>query len=147
MGTLQRTGLVLGHTWNSPNTLIGLLFGLGGRVRPDRANRVFVVDGGWMVAIFRRLGYAGMCVGDVVLCAFDLPNHAPNIYAHELVHAAQGRLLGPLYLPLTLFGYFWGFCACPRDAHDASPLEIWADVASGNGSRNRYLYRLRASRS
>jgi hypothetical protein len=123
-----------------------MLFGLGGRFSWDVDNRVFIVDGGWMVSIFQRLGYAGMCVGDVVLCAFDLKNSAPAIYAHELIHAIQGRLLGPLYLPLTLLCYAIGFCLCPADAHDASPMELWADIASGNAKKNRYLFRLRERR-
>ena len=134
---------ILGHLWSLPNTLIGIVFALGGRIRLDRANRVFVVQDGWMVAIFRRLGYAEMCVGDVVLCAYDLPARSPGVYKHELVHATQARILGPLYLPLTLIGYTYGFLIFPRNGHDASPLEIWADVASGNADYNGYLqYRL-----
>ncbi|GAB4466097.1 MAG: hypothetical protein OHK0029_37210 [Armatimonadaceae bacterium] len=141
------SGLVwMGYLWNAPNTVVGLIFGLGGSFRWDGENRVFVVLGGWMAAIFARLGYAGMCVGDVVLCAFDLPTQSPKTYAHELIHAEQGRLLGPLYLPVTVLGYIWGFIVCPREAHDASPMEIWADVASGNAARNRYL-QLRRNRS
>lgn len=131
--------LYLGHLWALPNTLIGLFFGLGGRFRVDRVNRVFVVEGGWMVYLFSRLRYAGMCVGDVVLCAYDLPRRSPGIYRHELVHATQSRLLGPLYLPLTLIGYAWGKLIFPRNGHDASPLEVWADISSGNAEYNAYL--------
>lgn len=134
---------LLGHLWSLPNTLIGLLFGIGGRVRVDQPNRVFVFDGGWMVAIFRRLGYAGMCVGDVVLCAYNLE---PAVYRHELVHATQARLLGPLYLPLTLLGYALGLILCPSNPHDGSPLEVWADTASGNGEWNAYLRSRRGRR-
>jgi hypothetical protein len=132
--------------WALPNTLVGLLFGVGGRFRWDRENRVFVVLGGWMVAIFRRLGFAGMCVGDVVLCAYDLPVRSPGIYRHELVHATQARLLGPLYLPLTLLGYALGVLLCPRCPHDGSPLEVWADLASGNADTNAYLRRRRQTK-
>lgn len=137
---------LLGHFWALPNTIIALLFALGGRVRLDRANRVLVVDGGWMVAIFKRLGYAGMCVGDVVLCAYDLPGQMPGIYRHELVHATQSRLLGPLYLPLTLLFYAYGYLRFPANGHDASPLEIWADVASGNARNNAWLRARSAAR-
>jgi len=135
--------MVLGHLWSLPNTVIGLLFGLGGRYRFDRANRVFVVRGGGVVWLFDRLGYAGMCVGDVVLCAYDLPTRSPGVYRHELVHATQARLLGPFYLPLTLIGYALGFFLYRANPHDASPLEIWADIASGNASSNAYLWHLR----
>ncbi|MDX1931039.1 MAG: hypothetical protein SFU56_00390 [Capsulimonadales bacterium] len=135
--------LRIGHLWSLPNTLIGLTFGVGGEYGIDRRNRVVRVRGGWMVSIFRRLGYIGMCVGDVVLYAGDLPTDYPAVYRHELVHAVQGRIFGPFYLPLTLAGYLLGFLLAPREAHDASPLEIWADLASGNGHRNRYLRRFR----
>lgn len=129
---------MIGHVWSLPNTLIGLVFGIGGRFEADLENRVFVVAGGWMAGIFGKLGYAGMCVGDVVLCAVPL---SMNIYRHELVHAVQGRILGPLYLPLTLLGYLYGWIRFPQNAHDASPLEVWADVASGNARSNAYLNR------
>ncbi len=136
-----------GHLWALPNTLVGLLFGMGGAFSVDRKNHVFVVRGGWMARLFGRLRYAGMCVGDVVLCApgYDLPRDYPRIYAHELVHATQARLFGPLYLPLTFVCYVIGFVRSPKHAHDASPLEIWADVASGNKERNAYLREQRDS--
>ena len=126
---------MIGHLWSLPNTLIGLLFGVGGRFEIDVENRVFVVTGGWMAGIFGKLGYAGMCVGDVVLCAGPL---SMGVYRHELVHAVQARILGPLYLPLTLLGYAYGYLRFPKNAHDASPLEVWADVKSGNAHTNEF---------
>ncbi len=134
--------MILGHLWSLPNTLVGLLFAFGGRGRFDAQNRVLLVTGGWMAAIFTRLGYAGMCVGDVVLCGGPLPI---GVYRHELVHARQARLLGPLYLPATLLGYAWGYLVFPQNGHDASPLEIWADRASGNAAHNAFLNRRDAS--
>lgn len=128
--------LFLGQLWSLPNTLVGLFFGLGGQFSWDGANRVVVVQGGWVAATFGRRFFAGMCVGDVVLCSQKL---SKSIYQHELVHAHQGRLLGPLYLPLTLLGYAWGYLRFPQNGHDASPLEIWADRASGNAQNNAYL--------
>jgi hypothetical protein len=126
----------LGHLWSLPNTLIGLFFGLGGHYTLDRANRVFVVDGGWIAETFGRRYFSGMCIGDVVICSQKLSD---AIYRHELVHATQGRILGPLYLPLTLLGYTWGYLVFPQNGHDASPLEIWADRVSGNAESNAYL--------
>ncbi|MBB6049037.1 hypothetical protein [Armatimonas rosea] len=128
--------LLLGHLWSLPNTVIGLFFGLGGRLSWDRENRVFLIDGGWVAASFGRRYFSGMCIGDVVICSQKLSD---NIYRHELVHALQGRLLGPLYLPLTLLGYAWGYIVFPKNGHDASPLEVWADRASGNAASNAYL--------
>lgn len=127
---------VLGHLWSLPNTLIGLFFGLGGRYRWDAAHAVVVVDGGWVAESFGRRYFAGMCIGDVILCSQKL---SERLYRHELVHALQGRILGPLYLPLTLIGYAWGYLRFPQNGHDASPLELWADLASGNEQHNAYL--------
>ncbi len=128
--------LLIGHFWSLPNTLVGLFLGLGGRFSWDRANRVFVVHGGWVAEIFGRRYFSGMCVGDVVICSQKL---SEAIYQHELVHATQGRILGPLYLPLTLIFYVWGYIIFPENGHDASPLEVWADRASGNAAHNAYL--------
>ncbi len=129
---------MIGHLWSFPSTLIGLFFGLGGTVLLDPRNRVLVITGGWMATIFSRFGFAGMCVGDVILCARPL---STGIYRHEVIHAIQGRILGPLYLPLTLLGYLYGFIIFPKNGHDASPLEVWADKASGNAPSNQYLQR------
>jgi hypothetical protein len=138
---------LLGHVWALPNTVVGAVFGLGGAFRLDRTNRVLVVEGGWMAGIFRRRGFAAMCVGDVVLAPVGLLADKPRIYRHELVHATQARLFGPLYLPLTLAGYALGLLLCPRNPHDGSPLEIWADQASGNGDTNTFLADRAARRS
>jgi hypothetical protein len=126
----------LGHLWSLPNTLVGLLFGIGGRYVWQAEHRVFFVQGGWMVRIFSSFGFAGMCVGDVVLFRHPLPEW---ILRHELVHAVQARILGVLYLPLTVLGYALGVFLCPKNPHDGSPLEIWADTASGNRDKNTFL--------
>ena len=59
-----------------------------------------------------------------------------------VAHARQGRLTGIFYLPLTLVCYLYGFLRYPMDihhAHDASPMELWADIWSGNEDRNLIL--------
>jgi hypothetical protein len=130
---------LLGHVWTLPNTLIALLFGLGGKYGWDTDNEVAVIVGGWVPAIFTQLGYAGMSIGDVILGAEDLRAAHPRIYQHELVHTTQSRLFGPLYLPLTIICYAIGFCRFRENPHDGSPLEIWADQASNNAPWNAYL--------
>jgi len=85
------------------------------------------------------LGYAGMCIGEIVFISQEL---SPSTFRHEVAHAQQGRLTGIFYLPLTLLGYLYGFLRYPRDmhkAHDASPMEIWADIWSDNEERNLIL--------
>jgi hypothetical protein len=96
-----------------------------------------------MPAIFTRLGYAGMSIGDVVLGGEDLRVGHPHTYRHELVHTTQSRLFGPLYLPLTIVCYVIGFCRFRENPHDGSPLEVWADQSSGNAQWNAYLCRHR----
>jgi hypothetical protein len=107
----------------------------------DRAHDAWFVRGGWLATLNARFGYGGIALGDVVLSVHDLPREHPATYRHELVHVRQARLLGPFYLPATVLGYALGFLRFPADPHDASPLEVWADVASGNADRNRFLRR------
>jgi hypothetical protein len=130
---------ILGHIWNIPNTAISLLLSAGGKLAVDRGNRVIIVRGSVTGKVLGRFGYAGMCIGDIVFVSQEL---SPSTFCHEVAHAKQGRLTGIFYLPLTLLGYLYGFLRYPRDmhkAHDASPMEIWADIWSGNEERNLIL--------
>jgi hypothetical protein len=135
-----KTGLMLlGHLWNLPNTAIALIMAIGGTLSVDRESRVIVVRGSLTGKVLGRFGYAGMCIGDIVFISQEL---SPSTFRHEVAHAKQGRLTGIFYLPLTLLGYLYGFLRYPRDmhkAHDASPMELWADISSGNEERNLIL--------
>lgn len=131
--------LILGHSWNIPNTILALLLAVGGKFSVDPRNRVIIVRHSLMGKILGRLGYAGMCIGDIIFISQEL---SPSTFRHEVTHAQQGRLTGIFYLPLTLLGYLYGFLRYPRDmhkAHDASPMELWADIWSDNQDRNLIL--------
>jgi hypothetical protein len=131
--------MILGHLWNLPNTAFALIMATGGKLSVDRENRVIVVRGSLTGKVLGRFGYAGMCIGDIVFISQEL---SPSTFRHEVAHAQQGRLTGIFYLPLTLLGYLHGFLSYPRDmhkAHDASPMELWADIWSGNEERNLIL--------
>ena len=146
MGMMQSVDAILlnvtlwmGHLWNIPNTAIALLLTVGGKLSLDRDNRVIVVRGSLTGKVLGRCGYAGMCIGDIIFISQEL---SPSTYRHEVVHARQGRLTGIFYLPLTLLGYMYGFLRYPMDihrAHDASPMELWADIWSDNEERNLIL--------
>jgi hypothetical protein len=130
---------ILGHIWNIPNTAFALLISAGGKLSIDYENRVIIVRGSITGKVLGRFGYAGMCIGDIVFVSLEL---SPSTFRHEVAHAQQGRLTGIFYLPLTLLGYLYGFLRYPRDihkAHDASPMEIWADIWSDNQDRNLIL--------
>ena len=146
MGMMQSVHAILlnvtqwmGHLWNLPNTAIALVMAIGGKLSVDRENRVIVVRGSLTGKILGRFGYAGMCIGDIVFISQEL---SPSTYRHEVAHARQGRLTGIFYLPLTLVCYLYGFLRYPMDihrAHDASPMELWADIWSGNEECNLIL--------
>ncbi len=146
MGMMQsvqtsfRTAIqIVGQLWNLPNTAIALIMAIGGTLSLDRENHVIVVRGSLTGRVLERFGYAGMCIGDIVFISQEL---SPSTFRHEVAHARQGRLTGIFYLPLTLIGYLYGFLRYPRDihrAHDASPMELWADIWSGNEDRNLIL--------
>ena len=129
----------IGHLWSLPNTFVSLILAVGGRLSIDRVNRVIVVRGSLIGKVLGRFGYAGMCIGDIIFISQELSR---STYRHEVAHARQGRLTGIFYLPLTLLGYLYGFLRYPWDihrAHDASPMELWADIWSGNEDSNLIL--------
>ena len=131
--------MLFGHLWNLPNTAIALIMAIGGKLSIDRENRVIIVRGSITGKVLGRFGYAGMCIGDIVFISQEL---SPSTFRHEVAHAKQGRVTGVFYLPLTLLGYLYGFLRYPRDihkAHDASPMELWADIWSDNQERNLIL--------
>jgi hypothetical protein len=135
--------IILGHLWNIPNTAIALIMATGGTLAIDRENRVIVVRGSLTGRVLGRCGYAGMCIGDIIFISQEL---SPSTYRHEVAHARQGRLTGIFYLPLTLVCYLYGFLRYPMDihrAHDASPMELWADIWSANQEGNLILVRRR----
>ncbi len=115
---------MLGHLWNVPNTLLGLLGGLGGRRRWDRQARVCEVVGGWLVGVLRRQGLAAaITLGDVIIYADKAMVTA--LREHEMVHVRQYRAWGPLFLPA--YGlealYQW---ARTRDGYRNNRFEVAA---------------------
>jgi hypothetical protein len=131
--------MLFGHLWNLPNTAIALIMAIGGKLSINRENRVIIVRGSITDKLLGRFGYAGMCIGDIVFVSQEL---SPSTFRHEVAHAKQGRVTGVFYLPLTLLGYLYGFLRYPQDihkAHDASPMELWADIWSDNQDRNLIL--------
>ncbi len=130
---------ILGHIWNIPNTAFALLISAGGKLSIDHDNRVIIVRGSITGKVLGRFGYVGMCIGYIIFISQEL---SPSTFRHEVTHAQQGRLTVVFYLPLTLLGYLYGFLRYPRDmhkAHDASPMELWADIWSDNHDRNLIL--------
>lgn len=111
--------------WASPNTLIGLVFGLlllplGARFRR--------VDGVLEIAAMRRLPrrrwpFAAITLGHVIL-----GTHAQDLErlrAHELVHVRQCERWGPLFLPAYLLAGVWQWVR-GRDAYWDNPFEVEA---------------------
>jgi hypothetical protein len=90
---------ILKYLWASPNTLLGLLFAIGGNVRlvdgvfeiHNRLTR-FVLDN----SIFCR-GAAAMTLGHVVI-GQDLLTLAQS-RSHERIHVRQYESFGPLFIP------------------------------------------------
>jgi hypothetical protein len=91
---------VLGKTWASPTTMVGLLLGalglmLGG-TRPRLRNNALEFCGNRLIAPFT----SAVTIGHVICYASRDPD--PRIQLHELQHTYQAELLGPLYLPLHI---------------------------------------------
>ena len=101
--------LLLKYIWVSPNTLLGLLFALAGRVTGGRlavVEGVIEASGGVGRFILRRLpfvrgGAAAITVGHVVIAQSQAD--LDRTRAHERVHVRQYERWGPLFLPATTF--------------------------------------------
>lgn len=103
----------LAYAWASPNTLLGLLFGLLSFQRPRVAHGVVVFDRRvrgfvWTLHLFRR---SAMTYGHVVLANRPVER---GLLSHELHHVRQYERLGPLYIPLyVIIWIFTGYRGHP----------------------------------
>ncbi len=106
--TMPKVGLPLlpAMLWNSGNSLLGLLGGLGGRPSWDKADFMLEISGGWLTFLLSRAGWASaITLGDVVL--YQGRELIPVLHAHERVHVRQGRLWGPFFLPAYVLESAW----------------------------------------
>lgn len=97
------TGIILGHVWTLPNTVVGLLAALLGGAKLARFERgalIFVAGerGAWRWWFDH--GWAGITIGGVIVFSNHAQSVSPWLTRHELRHWFQYRLLGPLFLPV-----------------------------------------------
>ena len=109
------------YLWASPNTVLGILFGLLAFQRPRLVRGVLLFDGpprGFTAGLrlFRR---AAVTFGHVVLGNRPVEG---RLLAHERHHVWQYERLGPLYLPIYLL--VWVFTGYRRH-----PFELAAKLA------------------
>ncbi len=119
---LQRWARVL---WASPNSLIGLAFGLlllplGARMRR--------VDGALEIAALRqcprrRWPFTAITFGHVIVGTHDA--ELQRLRAHEQVHVRQCERWGPLFLPAYLLAGAWQWLR-GRSAYWDNPFEVEA---------------------
>lgn len=105
----SRPGRLAARVWAAPVTLVGLLVGAGGAVRPRRVAGVllFAPVRGVTGATLRANGFAAGAFGHVVVAVGD---PGPALLDHELAHVRQAEYLGPLFVPaylglLAVYGY------------------------------------------
>lgn len=89
---------VLGKTWASPTTVVGLALGLLGLItggsRPRWGNNALEFCGNRWIAPFTP----AITIGHVICYASRTPSQQTR--DHERQHTHQAEVLGPLYLPL-----------------------------------------------
>jgi hypothetical protein len=116
----------LAYVWTSPNTVLGLLFGLLSFQTPRSAHGILVFDGPargflWGLRLFKR---AAITYGHVVLANRPLEG---SLLTHELHHVWQYERLGPLYIPIYVVVWlFTGYRCHPfemaaRSSEGATP--------------------------
>ncbi len=119
------------YVWASPNTVLGLVFGLFAFQRPrvgdgillfDRHRRGFVR----LLGLFRR---AAVTYGHVILSNRPVEG---SLLVHELHHVRQYERLGPLYVPLYLL--IWCFTGYVRHPFEEAARLAEREDADRRGS-------------
>ena len=116
-----------GKTWNLPNTLLGLTYGIVGHLV------------GWIRGVHPRISFGNnaiqfhnnglmltaMAVGNVIIYGPSRSPLTPNVPfrdspadhtvgREEFRHTQQGQILGPLYLPAHFIGGVVSLCRSPH---------------------------------
>ena len=111
------------YVWASPNTLIGLLFGVlmilfGAKLRGQRGVAEFC--GGWIGSLVARpvlrIPFRAITLGHVILGTDQATLDAAR--DHEHVHVRQYETWGPLFLPAYVASSAWQLICgrrCYRD--------------------------------
>jgi hypothetical protein len=94
---------ILKYLWASPNTLLGLLCGIGGKAR--LVDGVIEIHGPLARFVLNRMGpcrgAAAMTLGHVVI---GQDQHClDSSRSHERIHVRQYESFGPFFIPI----YFW----------------------------------------
>ena len=106
------------YAWASPNTAIGLAFGLlamlfGAQMRPREG--VLEFSGGGLGGLFKApwldCPFRAVTLGHVILATDSATLDC--VRAHEQVHVRQYELRGPLFLPAYAASSLWQL-ACGR---------------------------------
>jgi hypothetical protein len=125
-----RHGRVAAALWAGPFTLVGVVLGALGGVRPrwDAAHGCLVVAGvrGPSGAALATVGADANTIGQTVLSR--RPDPSPVLLAHESAHVRQTERLGPLLLPV----YVW---LAARHGYRDHPLERAARAVARDAVR------------
>ena len=98
----------LPRLWNCTGSFLGLAGAGGGKIVWNSADGILEVEGGWLIGLLSRFGWANaITLGEVVLYADR--GLVLTLHAHEMVHIRQGRLWGPFFLPAYVLesAYQW----------------------------------------
>jgi hypothetical protein len=114
----------LGFIWTSPNTLLGLILGLGTFHVPRRSDGALMFDrepARGIAALLPRGNRTAMTLGFVIISARPVTG---RLLTHEQQHIRQYCVWGPLFLPV----YF--LLTIPY-GYRRHPMEIRAQIAAG----------------
>ena len=118
--------------WVNGSTALGLLIARFGHAETTRHG-----DGLWVAAAYRGIGTRRtFTVGNVVLTRQDARAFAdrPALRAHEVRHANQWALLGPLFVPLYYTEALISWALTGSDAA-GNAFEVLAGLTDGGYAR------------
>ena len=119
---------ILLYLWQLPQNLLGLLL-----VRILQPEDVYDIDGVRLCYASRMKG--GISLGRYIIIRDVMKDYTGNTERHEMGHARQSRLLGPLYLlVIGLPSFLWAAYyrrGRSRSSYYDFYTERWADRLGG----------------
>lgn len=122
---MSKIWILLKYAWASPNTALGVVFGLVLWGKFSLVDGVIEIHGPSIQRVLRKMYVpaAAMTLGHVVIGQDEARLNSTRI--HERVHVRQYERWGPLFLPAYFLASIWAWYH-KKDPYRDNPFEVEA---------------------